>query len=130
MDVPTRQAFIMALVAPGERTAAASVTSLARGAGASDSPIFGGLLPQGPLLALWLPLIVAGALKAVQDLSLWTIFRRVRVGEVQYHIKGAGCGGRGRRVDAPAQACLDARMPSRSGCAGSPPHGCPLGARI
>ncbi len=81
MDMPTRQAFTTALVAPGERTAAASVTSLARGAGASDSPIFGGLLPQGPLLALWLPLIVAGALKAVQDLSLWVAFRRVRVEE-------------------------------------------------
>lgn len=81
MDVPTRQAFTMALVAPDERTAAASVTSLARSAGASASPIFAGLLLQGPLLVLGLPLIVAGALKAVQDLSLWAVFRRVRVEE-------------------------------------------------
>ncbi|HEX6798671.1 MAG TPA: MFS transporter [Ktedonobacterales bacterium] len=81
MDVPTRQAFTMALVAPDERTAAASVTSLARSAGASASPIFAGLLLQGPLLALGLPLIVAGTLKAVQDLSLWAVFRRVRVEE-------------------------------------------------
>ena len=81
MDVPTRQAFTMALVAPDERTAAASVTSLARSAGASASPIFAGLLLQGPLLALGLPLIVAGALKSVQDLSLWAVFRRVRVEE-------------------------------------------------
>lgn len=81
MDVPTRQAFTMALVAPDERTAAASVTSLARSAGASASPIFAGLLLQGPLLALGLPLILAGALKAAQDLSLWAAFRRVRVPE-------------------------------------------------
>ncbi len=81
MDMPTRQAFTMALVAPGERTAAASVTPLARSAGASDSPIFGGLLLEGLPLALGLRLIVAGALKTVQDLSLWVAFRRVRVEE-------------------------------------------------
>src|SRR2546430_16849054 len=51
MDVPTRQAYTMALVAPEERTAAASVTSLARSAGSASSPIVGGLLLQGPLLA-------------------------------------------------------------------------------
>lgn len=77
MDVPTRQAYTMALVDPAERTAAASVTSLARSAGSSSSPAFAGLLLQGPVLSLGLPFVFAGALKSVYDLILWTIFRRV-----------------------------------------------------
>src|SRR5579859_1481192 len=81
MDVPTRQAYTMALVTPEERTASASVTSLARSAGSSTSPVFSGLLLQGPALALGLPFIIAGALKAAQDLALWGIFRRVRIEE-------------------------------------------------
>src|SRR5207244_2869323 len=76
-DVPTRQAYTLALVAPEERTAAASVTSLARSVGSSTSPVFSGLLLQGPLLVLGLPFILAGTLKAAYDLTLWTVFRRV-----------------------------------------------------
>jgi MFS family permease len=83
MDVPTRQAYTMALVAPEERTAAASVTSLARSAGSATSPLFGGLLLQGPLLALGLPFVVAGAIKAAYDLTLWAVFRRVDSAEVR-----------------------------------------------
>src|SRR5205085_3551997 len=81
MDVPTRQAYTMALVAPEERTAAASVTSLARSVGSSTSPIVSGLLLQGPLLVLGLPFILAGTLKAAYDLTLWFIFRHVRLKE-------------------------------------------------
>jgi MFS family permease len=81
MDVPTRQAYTMALVAPSERTASASVTSLARSAGSSTSPVFSGLLLQGPLLAFGLPFIVAGSLKAAYDLALWAMFRRVTLPE-------------------------------------------------
>jgi MFS family permease len=81
MDVPTRQAYTMALVEASERTAAASVTSLARSVGSSTSPVFSGLLLQGPLLVLGLPFILAGALKAGYDLTLWSIFRRVPVPE-------------------------------------------------
>jgi MFS family permease len=81
MDVPTRQAYTMALVAPAERTASASVTSLARSAGSSGSPIISGLLLQGSVLALGLPFILAGGIKAVYDLSLWGIFRRVNLPE-------------------------------------------------
>ena len=77
MDVPTRQAYTMALVAPEERTAAASVTSLARSAGSATSPLIGGLLLQGALLALGLPFIISGAIKVVYDLALWRVFRRV-----------------------------------------------------
>jgi MFS family permease len=81
MDVPTRQAYTMALVAPEERTAAASVTSLARSVGSATSPVFAGLLLQGPLLILGLPFILAGTLKAAYDLTLWSIFRHVRLHE-------------------------------------------------
>jgi hypothetical protein len=69
----------MALVAPEERTVAASVTSLARSAGSAASPVISGALLQGTLLTLGLPFVIAGALKSVYDLSLWRIFRRVPV---------------------------------------------------
>jgi MFS family permease len=82
MDVPTRQAYTMALVAPEERTAAASVTSLARSAGFASSPILSGLLLQGPLLVLGLPFVLAGGIKVVYDLTLWAVFRRVDAAEV------------------------------------------------
>ena len=78
MDVPTRHAYTMALVDPEERTAAASVTSLARSLGSATSPVFSGLLLEAPLLVLGLPFILAGALKAAYDLTLWSVFRRVR----------------------------------------------------
>jgi len=81
MDIPTRQAYTMALVAPEERTAAASVTSLARSVGSATSPVFSGLLLQGPLLMLGLPFILAGTLKAAYDLTLWSIFRHVHLHE-------------------------------------------------
>src|SRR5438309_1160364 len=79
MDVPTRQAYTMALVAPEERTAAASVTSLARSAGSAASPVASGLLLQGSLLTLGLPFLVGGGLKVAYDLTLWRVFRRVPV---------------------------------------------------
>jgi len=83
MDVPTRQAYTMALVAPEERTAAASVTSLARSVGSSTSPVVSGLLLQGPLLVLGLPFILAGMLKSAYDCSLWMVFRHVHLEEEQ-----------------------------------------------
>ena len=79
MDVPTRQAYTMALVAPQERTAATSVTSLARSVGSATGPAFSGLLLQGPLLLVGLPFILAGTLKAIYDVTLWSVFRRVRL---------------------------------------------------
>jgi hypothetical protein len=81
MDVPTRQTYTMALVTPEERTAAASVTSLARSVGSAASPVLSGLLLQGSLLVFGLPFILAGTLKAVYDGSLWLLFRHVRLQE-------------------------------------------------
>ena len=81
LDVPTRQAYTMALVTPAERTAAASATSVARSAGAAASPALAGILLQGPLLVFGAPFLIAGGLKALYDLSLWRLFRRVRLPE-------------------------------------------------
>ncbi len=89
MDVPTRQAYTMALVDPQERTAAASVTSLARSVGSASSPVFSGLLLQGSLLVLGLPFILAGALKAGYDLTLWAVFRRVHLPEEEHRERQA-----------------------------------------
>ena len=76
MDVPTRQAFVVAVVHPDERTAAAGTTNGAR----YVTRPFGALL-SGPLLQLSLgaPFVVAGALKSVYDLGLYAAFRRVRL---------------------------------------------------
>jgi predicted MFS family arabinose efflux permease len=81
MDVPTRQAYTMALVAPEERTAAASLTSLARSVGSAGSPLVSGFLLQGTLLVLGLPFILAGTLKIAYDFSLWLLFRHVHLVE-------------------------------------------------
>ena len=81
MDVPTRQTYTMALVAPEERTAAASATSLARSAGTGISPTLSGALLQPALVILGLPFLFSGGLKVVYDLALWAIFRRVKVDE-------------------------------------------------
>ena len=79
MDVPTRQAYTMALVAPEERTAAASATSLARSAGSAVSPTLAGALLQAAPFTLGAPLLLAGALKIAYDLAVWVNFRRVRL---------------------------------------------------
>lgn len=73
MDVPTRAAFVMAVVTPAERAAAASFTAVPRSLAAAASPAIGGAL----LAAGWLaaPLVACGALKIVYDLTLWRAFR-------------------------------------------------------
>src|SRR5207247_5988220 len=68
MDVPTRQALVMTVVTPGERTAAAAVTNASRYTVRPVGPLVAGLVQQ---LALGAPLVVAGAVKAGYDLTLW-----------------------------------------------------------
>lgn len=108
MDVPTRQAYTMALVAPEERTAAASVTSLARSVGSSISPVFSGLLLQGSFLVVGLPFILAGTLKAMYDLTLWFIFRHVRLTEED---GGSNQRREGEFPQPPASIALDPTLP-------------------
>lgn len=74
MDVPTRQAYTMAVVAPDERSAAAGVTGIARTTGASLSPMLAGPLLAVPVLA-GLPFFIAGGLKILYDLLLYRGFK-------------------------------------------------------
>jgi len=73
MDVPTRQSYTMAVVAPEERSAAAGITGVARTIGASIAPVFVGLMFAQPSL-INLPFFVAGTLKIVYDLLLYRGF--------------------------------------------------------
>ena len=77
MDVPTRQSYTMAVVAPDERSAAAGVTAIARSVGASLSPALTGLFFSIPSL-LSVPFFLCGGLKIVYDLLLWREFRMVK----------------------------------------------------
>ena len=77
MDVPTRQSYTMAIVAPDERSAAAGVTGIARSVGASVSPVLSGALLANPAL-LGLPFFLAGGLKIAYDLLLYRAFRRLK----------------------------------------------------
>ncbi len=77
MDVPTRQAYLMALVTPEERSAAAGATGSARTAGAMLGPLVGGVALASPVVGL--PLLLGGGLKAVYDVALYLVFRRVRL---------------------------------------------------
>jgi MFS family permease len=77
MDVPTRQSYIMAVVNPEERSAAAGITGVARTLGAAISPLFVGLLFARPAL-INLPFFIAGTIKIAYDLLLYRAFVSVR----------------------------------------------------
>jgi MFS family permease len=76
MDVPTRTSYVMAVVTPAERPAAASLTAVPRSLASAISPVL-----AGSLLAFssfgW-PLLIGGSLKAVYDLTLLAAFRHIR----------------------------------------------------
>ncbi len=77
MDVPTRQSYTMAVVAPDERSAASGVTSIARSVGAAVSPSLTGLFLASQAL-FSLPFLLSGGLKLIYDALLYRSFRRVR----------------------------------------------------
>jgi len=77
MDVPTRQSYTMAVVAPDERSAASGVTAIARSVGASVSPLLTGFFFSIPAL-LSVPFILCGGLKIIYDLLLFREFRAVK----------------------------------------------------
>jgi len=79
MDVPTRQAYIAAMVDPEERTAAAAFTNTARYVARPFGPVIGTALMTN--VAFGAPFVVAGTLKSVYDLLLWRVFRRVPLPE-------------------------------------------------
>ena len=76
MDVPTRSSYVMAIVTPEERPAAASLTSVPRSLASAASPFLAGYMLG--LSSFGWPLIAAGALKILYDLLLLAMFRKVR----------------------------------------------------
>jgi len=77
MDVPTRQALVMTVVTPGERTGAAAVTNAARYAVRPLGPLLAGAVQQ---IAPGAPLLVAGLIKGGYDLALWRWARHLPLG--------------------------------------------------
>jgi len=76
MDVPTRQAFIMAVVAPDERSAASGIITLVRTSASALGPVAAGTLFNASFMSV--PFFLAGGLKIVYDLLLLWQFRHVR----------------------------------------------------
>jgi MFS family permease len=76
MDVPARSSYVMAVVSPGERPAAASVTAVPRSLASAVSPMMAGYLLTVSTFG-W-PLVICGALKIVYDLTLLGMFRKVK----------------------------------------------------
>lgn len=75
MDVPARQAFVMAVVPAGERAAAASVTNVPRSLASATTPLVAGLLLSRSSVG-W-PLVAAGSMKIAYDLILLWLYRDV-----------------------------------------------------
>jgi MFS family permease len=74
MDVPTRQSYVMAIVAPEERSVASGVTNVTRSVGWAAGPSIAGYVMQHALAG---PLLIGGTLKIAYDILLYTSFRRI-----------------------------------------------------
>ena len=79
MDVPARQAFVMAVVRPEERAAAAGVTNVPRSLASASTPALAGWLLSSGHLAV--PLILTGVLKGTYDVLLLVRFRNVELND-------------------------------------------------
>jgi MFS family permease len=77
IDVPTRQAYVMAVVADHEREAAGSFTNLSRTVAQAVTPVFTGWVMQS--IALAAPFALGGALKMVYDVLLWWTLKDVKL---------------------------------------------------
>ena len=73
MDVPTRTAYVMSVVTPAERAAAASFTTVPRSLASAASPVLAGALFASGWLAA--PMLLCGVLKIGYDLTLWRACR-------------------------------------------------------
>jgi len=76
MDVPTRTSYVMAVVTPAERPAAASITTVPRSLASAISPAIAGVLLTTTFSGL--PLILCGTLKIAYDLALLFSFRHIK----------------------------------------------------
>jgi MFS family permease len=76
MDVPTRQSYVVAVVDPDERSAAAGITTIARTLASSAGPVVTGALFAASLLSV--PFLLAGGLKIAYDLALLRSFQSIK----------------------------------------------------
>jgi sugar phosphate permease len=76
MDVPARTSYVMAVVSPGERPAAATITNVPRSLASALPPFAAGWLLERSSFG-W-PLVLAGVCKVVYDLTLLLMFRDLR----------------------------------------------------
>ncbi|SAK85886.1 Major Facilitator Superfamily protein [Caballeronia temeraria] len=77
MDVPTRTAYVMSVVTPPERPAAASFTAVPRSLAAAIAPMLAGVMMASGYVGA--PLVACGVLKITYDLTLLRVFRRVDI---------------------------------------------------
>jgi len=82
MDVPTRSSYVMAIVPPEERAAAASITTVPRSLASAAGPLLAGYLLS--MSSFGWPLIIAGGLKIIYDVLLLHMFRTVRPPEEEH----------------------------------------------
>lgn len=87
MDVPTRSSYVMAVVPPSERAAAASITLVPRSLAAAAGPVLAGYLLS--MSSFGWSLVIAGSLKIIYDVLLLRMFRTVRPPE-EGHSNGQG----------------------------------------
>jgi MFS family permease len=73
MDVPTRQAYVIGVVQPDERTAAAAYTNTARYTTRPLGPLVAAPIMQ---VSLGAPFLIAGVIKSAYDLALYSAFKR------------------------------------------------------
>ena len=76
MDVPTRQAYIVAVVEENERTASAGITNTSRNIAQSISPSITGAIIQFTWLSA--PFVIGGLLKIVYDVGIFINFRKIK----------------------------------------------------
>jgi MFS family permease len=76
MDIPARASYVMAVVSPAERPAAASITNVPRSVASALSPALAGYMLA--VSSFGWPLVVCGALKVIYDLTLLKMFQSVK----------------------------------------------------
>ncbi len=76
MDVPARVSYVMAVVSPAERPAAAGITNVPRSLASALSPALAGYMLT--VSSFGWPLVVCGALKVAYDLTLLHMFRAIK----------------------------------------------------
>jgi predicted MFS family arabinose efflux permease len=121
MDVPTRTSYVMAVVTPGERAAAASITAVPRSLASALGPVLAGHLLAASGFG-W-PLVLGGGLKIAYDLTLLALFRNVRPpeererpsGTEQTAPVGEATGVRSRACQEPVARAKDDGGSSRGG---------------